>query len=230
MLEAVKPGASEFDIYADVHDAIHRAGAIAHDPFLIMTWGADDVGWSEPPWTQSGGPPRIVEPGDLFMAEMFPTYGGMETQQQMSIAVAPVADEIRALGEVAEACYQAGIEAVRPGATFDQVVDAMLIPVAEADAWTLTPMIHSVSPLGWTGGMGFNRERMPNHLAVPHFKTPVQYQNVELVLTPGMSFAFEPNACRGQRRVNVGGSIVVAAHGAPDELNSLANRMQVVEA
>jgi hypothetical protein len=65
-------------------------------------------------------------------------------------------------------------------------------------------------------------------LAVPSTKTAVDYQNFELVLEEGMSFAFEPNACKGQKRVNVGGSLVVGG-GAPEELNSLPNRLHIVE-
>ncbi len=227
MLDTVRLGASEHDIYAAIQDEIHKGGAIPHDPFLIMTWGADDVGWSEPAWTQSGGPPRLVEPGDLFMVEMFPTYAGLETQQQISIAVAPVEPIIEELGKVARACYLAGIEALRPGRTFEEVVEAMLAPLGAYGGWTVTPMIHSVSPLGWTGGMGFNRAKMPNQLSVPTTKFPVDYQNFELVLEEGMSFAFEPNACKGQRRVNVGGSLVVTGD-RPEELNSLANHLHIV--
>ncbi len=228
MLDTVRVGASEYDIYAAIQDEIHKGGAIPHDPFLIMTWGADDLGWSEPTWTQSGGLPRLMEPGDLFMVEMFPTYGGLETQQQLSVAVAPVEPITQELGKVANDCYLAGTRAMRPGKTFNQLVEAMLAPLDEYGGWTLTPMIHSVSPLGWTGGMGFNREKMPNHLTVPSTKQEVQYQNFELVLEEGMSFAFEPNACFGQNRVNVGGSLVVTAD-EPEELNSLANRLHIVE-
>jgi hypothetical protein len=42
-----------------------------------------------------------------------------------------------------------------------------------------------------------------------------------------MSLAFEPNAC-GQRRVNVGGSVLVT-QGEPEQLNKFANCMRVVE-
>ena len=41
-----------------------------------------------------------------------------------------------------------------------------------------------------------------------------------------MSFAFEPNACKGKRRVNVGGSVMVTA-GEPEQLNKMANRLYV---
>ena len=228
MLAEVTPGASEHAICAAILDAIHRSGAVLNDPFLIMTWGVDDVGWSEPAWTYSGGPPRIVEPGDLFMAELFPAYGGLETQQQMSIAVAPVEPDIEELGKVANQAYTAGLGAARPGNTFDDVVNAMVEPVNDYGGWTLTPMIHCVAPLGWTGGMAVNRERMPNQLTTTPTKTPVDYQNVVLTLRKGMSFAFEPNCCKGQRRVNVGGSIVIA-DGEPEQLNSICNVMHIVE-
>jgi hypothetical protein len=42
-----------------------------------------------------------------------------------------------------------------------------------------------------------------------------------------MSFAFEPNACKGQRCVNVGGTVVVT-NGEPEQLNAAPNRLHVV--
>ena len=230
MLEAVKPGASEFDIYEAIQSEIHRGGAVSHDPFLIMTWGKDDLGWFEPGWTSYGGAPRRVEPGDLIMAELFPAYGGLETQQQMSIAVEPVEPMIEELARVAHRCYEAGIAALKPGNTFAKLADAMLQPVRDIGGWTFTPMLHSVAPLGWTGGMGHNAEAMPEpHRAFAKtFNAGMGGRHVRaLELRENQSFAFEPNACKGQRRVNVGGSVVVTK-GKPEELNKLANYMRVV--
>lgn len=227
MIDAVKPGATEFSVYRAIQEQIHAGGAVMHDPFLIMTWGADDMGWAEPAWAYYGGPPRAVEPGDLIMAELFPAYGGLETQQQMSVAVPPVAPVVAELGAVAARCYDAGIAALRPGRKFSDVWDAMLEPLREIDGWSLTPMIHSVAPLGWVGGMGFNLDRMPDQLK--HFRQAmrVEFGTRDLVLREGMSFAFEPNACKGQRRVNVGGTVVVA-NGEPEQLNTVPNRLHIV--
>ena len=226
MIDAVKPGATEFAVYRAIQEEIHAGGAVMHDPFLIMTWGADDIGWAEPAWAYYGGPPRAVEPGDLIMAELFPAYGGLETQQQMSIAVEPVAAIVTELGGVAARCYDAGIAALRAGQKFSNVWDAMLQPLRDIDGWSLTPMIHSVAPLGWVGGMGFNLDRVPGQLknlrqTMPDFATR------DLTLRENMSFAFEPNACRGRRRVNVGGTVVVTG-GEPQQLNTLPNRLHVV--
>ncbi len=227
MLDTVKPGATEFSVFQAIQDAIHSGGGVSHDPFLIMTWGKDDIGWSEPPWAYYGGAPRKVEPGDLIMAELFPAYGGLETQQQMSVAIAPVEPAIAELGTVARHCYDAGIASLRPGNKFSDVWQAMLKPLEAVNGWSLTPMIHSVAPLGWVGGMGFNLEQMPEHLK--HFRKdmPLEMGGRDIVLKDGMSFAFEPNACRGQRRVNVGGSVVVRGD-TPEQLNTLANRLHVV--
>jgi Xaa-Pro aminopeptidase len=226
MIDVVKPGATEFAVYRAIQEEIHAGGAVMRDPFLIMTWGADDIGWAEPAWAYYGGPPRAVEPGDLIMAELFPAYGGLETQQQMSIVVEPVAPIVAELGEVAARCYDAGIAALRAGQKFSDVRDAMLRPLRDIDGWSLTPMIHSVAPLGWVGGMGFNLDRMPDQLrnlrqTMPDFATR------DLTLREKMSFAFEPNACKGHRRVNVGGTVVVT-RGEPEQLNMLPNRLRVV--
>jgi Xaa-Pro aminopeptidase len=228
MIDTVRVGASEFTIYQVIQEAIHAGGGVPHDPFLIMTWGKDDIGWAEPAWGYYGGPPRRVEPGDLIMAELFPSYGGLETQQQMSVVVAPVEPIIAELGDVAARCYDAGIGALRPGKTFNDVWQAMLEPLKAIDGWTLTPMIHSVSPLGWVGGMGHNMAQLPPELQPFRSGIAFDHGGTGLVLREGMSFAFEPNACKGHRRVNVGGSVVVTA-GEAEQLNTLPNRLHVVD-
>ena len=39
-------------------------------------------------------------------------------------------------------------------------------------------------------------------------------------MQPGMVFAFEPNACIGTHRVNIGGTVIVTATGC-EELNHI---------
>jgi Xaa-Pro aminopeptidase len=43
----------------------------------------------------------------------------------------------------------------------------------------------------------------------------------QAVLQPGMVLAFEPNACIGHHRVNIGGTVIVTATGC-EELNHIA--------
>jgi Xaa-Pro aminopeptidase len=44
------------------------------------------------------------------------------------------------------------------------------------------------------------------------------------ILQPGMVFAFEPNACLGHHRVNIGGTVVVTKTGC-EELNDIPTRV-----
>lgn len=229
MIDACKPGATEFEIYCAIQHEIHAAGAVSHDPFLIMSWGRDDIGWSEPAWTYSGGPPRRLEPGDIVCAELFPVYAGLETQQQIAVALAPVEPETTALAEVAKQSYLAGVEAARTGQTFAALEAAMLAPVLKADCWTFTPLIHSISPLGWIGGMAKNLDKVPPAVLPFREQMDVKMGDAEhvLVLRKGMSFAFEPNACRGQRRINIGGTVLVDDKKG-EELNTIVNQLHIL--
>ena len=106
------------------------------------------------------------------------------------------------------------------------VLEQQVEPLKEIDGWSLTPMIHSVAPLGWVGGMGFNLGHMPPALKSFRQAMQVEFGTRDLMLREGMSFAFEPNACKGQNRVNVGGTVVVTS-GEPEELNTAPNRLHV---
>lgn len=229
MIETCKPGASEYEIYCAIQHEIHASGAVSHDPFLIMSWGRDDIGWSEPAWTYSGGEPRRLEPGDLVCAELFPVYAGLETQQQVAVVLAPAEPEIEELGEIAKQSYTAGVAACRTGRSFTELEQAMLEPVLKANCWTFTPLIHSIAPLGWIGGMAKNLDKVPP--AVQPFRDQMDIKmgsmEKELELKKGMSFAFEPNACRGQRRVNIGGTVLVDDEKG-EQLNSLVNQLHVI--
>jgi len=50
---------------------------------------------------------------------------------------------------------------------------------------------------------------------------------LEHPLAEGMLFSFEPNACHGRHRVNIGGTVAVGPSG-PEELNTLPCRLHEV--
>lgn len=209
-------------------DAIHRNGARPADPFLIMTLGPADIGWFEPPWEQAGGPPREIKEGDLMSSELFPTYAGAETQQQMTLVFGehdPVLDE---LDEIAQQCFRAGVEQCKPGKSFfKDVCEAMVQPVLDSGCRQHTPMIHTVNPLVWVSPMGVNREQYSAFANYPGAMRPIPHSDEDLILEAGVVFAFEPNACKGDRRVNLGGAVVVT-DGEPEILNDLPNRLNPV--
>jgi len=225
MVQVSRPGVREDEIYATVMDVIFRHGAGTHQPSLIIRSGVDTLGWGPPEWgADRSVPPRTIQTGDLVYAELMTTCGGMETQQQVTISMGPLTAQRKHLGEVARAAYDAGLESLRPGASFIDVCDAMGKPVAEAGCWHLSPHIHSVSPATLIGHLHVGAQ---NFFADEYpFLRPVP-PTMDAEIKEGMTFSFEPNACIARERVNIGGSVVVGAD-AVEELNSLPCHIIVV--
>lgn len=227
MLDATRPGVPETEIYAAVQHAIYVHGADAWWPHLNLSVGADDLGWGPPLWIYRGGEPRLIREGDLVQAEIFPCYAGAETQQQMAVAVGPVPDLHHQLGQIARQSYDAGLAAIRPGATLGDVCADMFAPIREhPENWTLSPVVHTLGPGPFVSNLGYNIENSPVRAFLPAVKEMIG-KGQDTVLQPGMILALEPNVCRGQTRVNIGGTVLVTADGA-EELNALPNHLNVV--
>jgi Xaa-Pro aminopeptidase len=225
LLDTARPGVSEAELYAAATGAVYRAGLTLTPPSLIVKSGRDFLSWGPPEWGVGAVAPRVVGRGELISTEIMPSYGGIETQQQMMIATEPVDPMWRELEGVARRSYDAGLAALMPGATFFEVCEAMAVPLREAGCWHLSPLIHGVSPAYLLGTLHGNAEQFFAD-QYPWFQTIPAL--TDAVLAEGMLFAFEPNACRGRTRVNIGGTVAVGASG-PIELNSLPLRMHVVE-
>lgn len=227
MLEATATGVPETEIYAAVQHAIFAHGADAWWPHLNLAVGADDLGWGPPIWIYRGGEPRIVREGDLVQAEIFPCYAGAETQQQMAVAVGPVPDLHYELAEVADRSLAEGAKVLKAGVTLGAVAEAMFAPIREnPDYWTLSPLVHTLGPGPFVSNLGYNIENSPVRQINPRV-AEMTGKGQDTVLEAGMIIAFEPNVCKGQTRVNIGGTVVVTETGFED-LNDLPNRMCVV--
>ncbi|MBI4525842.1 MAG: aminopeptidase P family protein [Deltaproteobacteria bacterium] len=157
----MRPGVSERALYADIMKTICESGAAVRYPRLILHTGADNLSWGPPVWQYQAQPPRFLQTGDLVQAEIFPCYGGLEAQQQMSVSLKPVNSVNAECAAVARKSYEAGLKALRPGRTFQQVCDAMEEPLRAAGCWHLTPLLHSLNPLGWTSATQVGIEQMP---------------------------------------------------------------------
>jgi Xaa-Pro dipeptidase len=219
MIETARPGVSELDLTAEVMYTIFKAGAFSPPPFLILHSGPTTLSWGPPIWRFQGGTTRILQEGDMVLAEIFPRYGGFESQQQLAIALKPVDETHLECAEIARRCYEAGLEALRPGTTFHQVADTMEKVIKGAGCWHITPLIHSLSPLAWVG-------RVEASTAGDQGKGA--WKSTDLSIESGMVFELEPNAHRGNHRVNIGGTVVVTETGV-EELNHLPTRMHVAD-
>lgn len=226
MIEVTKAGTRESEIYAAVISVIYGHGAFPPSPRLLLTTGQDNVSWGPPIWTYGAISPRVVQNGDVVQAEIFSCYGGIETQQQMAVAVMPVSSLNRECADVARRSYEAGLKALCPGRTFREVVEAMEMPLAEAGCWHLTPLVHSLAPLVWVGPAFVRIDQLPGIHKYPSVK-PMMPWGDELIIKANMLFELEPNACKGKHRVNIGGTVVVTEDGAK-ELNKLPTEMWVI--
>jgi Xaa-Pro aminopeptidase len=225
ILDVARPGVRDSDLFAAIVEESYRAGLTLTPPSVIVKTGKDTISWGPPEWGYSDDPPRVIEAGDLVTCELMPTYAGIETQQQVQVVMGRMTAQQRKLADLARASYDVGLATIKPGITFLELNDAMAKPVLDAGCWHLSPMIHSVAPAMLLGSLHGGAQA---HLAdeFPWFRPIPPAQDG--VLAEGMLFSFEPNACIGRERVNIGGTVVVGASG-PEELNSLPCNLLEVE-
>ncbi len=214
-------GVGEEVIYAEAVREMYRFGIGLRYPNIVMNSGPATLAWGPPRWTTRGEPPRQLERGDLMQAELMPMCGNQEIQVQMTVAIDPLDRINRKCERVARLSYEAGLEALRPGITFDELVNAMAEPLKITGCWCYTPLVHSVGPHFLLGRPAINMENV--NLGV-RFVGPIEGPARTAVLKPGMVLAFEPNACLGRHRVNIGGTVVVTESGC-EELNRIPTRV-----
>ena len=156
MLKMAKPGISELEITAEVLYTIFKNCAFSPQPFLILHSGPETVSWGPPIWRYQGGPTRVLQKGDVVLAEIFPRYGGFESQQQMAIALQPVDEIHMECARLARRAYEVGLEVLRPGVSFNKLADEMEKPIKEAGCWHISPMLHSFATRLGGEGRGFH--------------------------------------------------------------------------
>jgi Xaa-Pro aminopeptidase len=227
MAEVTRPGVSEAEIYAEMMRETYRWGCDARYPFLSLQSGPANIGWGAPRWLLRAEPPRRVQRGDLVQAEIHTLYGGQEAQVQMSVALDPIDADNRNCEVAARRAYEAGLNAVKPGARFADVVRAMEAPIRDAGCWSKTPLLHTLS-FGGTGFTSVNRAQLKGtrEEKVEGQANP-GIRRGELVLQAGMGLELEPNACLNTHRVNIGSGVLVTAAGC-EALNELPTRVHHV--
>jgi Xaa-Pro aminopeptidase len=215
--EVTAPGVGEEVVFAEATREMLRHGIGVRYPVIVMNSGPHTLSWGPPRWTTSGEAPRVLQRGDLMQAELMPLCGNQEIQVQMTVALDPLDETNQKCERVALASYAAGIKAMKPGMTFADLLAVMEEPLKSAGCWGYTPLLHSVGPHFLAGRTQVNQDQV---------KLDVRYAGASAarqrhaVLQPGMVFAFEPNACIGNHRVNIGGTVIVTPTGC-EELNHI---------
>ncbi|NBE93074.1 aminopeptidase P family protein [Nonomuraea sp. KC401] len=221
MVETAAPGVSESEVYAAGMYEGYRRGTL---PAAMHFWsGPDQVASGLPEWGYRPKAPRVLREGDVIYAEVFCAFGGRHTQHQVTIAVGDVHEDFHRAGDVARAAYDAGLEALRPGRTFGELVDAVHKPILAADGSVYSIAVHSLNPGLALGAIRTDVGELPgaeDYPSVPEGGTLF----ADMVLQPGMTFVLEPNYAFGRRMVHLGGTVVVG-EDLPVQLNPYTARI-----
>ncbi|MCA1646413.1 MAG: M24 family metallopeptidase [Chloroflexi bacterium] len=223
MRDVTEVGVGEEVIFAEVVREVIRHGMHLRYPEIVMNSGPHTLAWGPPRWTTRAEPPRRLARGDIVCAEIMPTYGNQEVQVQMSVALDPIDATNQKCEAVSRESYEVALRVLKPGLGFADLVNEMAQPLRVAGCWAYTPLVHSVSPHFLLGRTPVNQENLD--LGVRYVGPAGDQRPVRNVpLQAGMVLALEPNACLGNHRVNIGGTVIVTQTGC-DELNVMPTRL-----
>jgi Xaa-Pro aminopeptidase len=139
LIKAVKPGASETDLYARIMAAGYESGGKPEFALLGSTSMADpDMPY---PWHIPSE--RVVQQGDIVLNEISVSYGFSSGQLIVPIAVGEPLPEYWELYEIARHTLDSVAKTLRPGATQDDILEAAR-PITDAGLIAQAPIIH-----GW---------------------------------------------------------------------------------
>ncbi len=191
--EAVKVGRPQYELVADVEAYLRSRGC--PDNFMILGSGGKDVLGMTPPSD------RRIAAGDLVTTELTPCVEGYYVQICRTVVVGPASEAQRRAFAVYRAALEAGIAAVKPGATAADVARA------ENDVFRNYGLGDYVTSK-WTRvrghGLGLFCDSKPHIL-----------ENVDTPLVPGMALIVHPNTYHPEVGYLVlGDSVVVTETGA----------------
>jgi Xaa-Pro dipeptidase len=190
---AVRPGRRQYELVADVEAHLRSVGC--PDNFMIIGSGGRDVLGMTPPSE------RRIASGDLVTTELTPSVEGYFAQICRTLVVGRASDAQRRAFDLFREALEAGIAAVRPGATAADVARA------ENDVFRKHGLGEYTSSK-WTRvrghGLGLFCDSKPHLL-----------EDVDTPLIPGMALIVHPNTYHPEVGYLVlGDAVVVTAQGA----------------
>jgi Xaa-Pro aminopeptidase len=205
MLAVAAPGVTEAEVYAAGMAAAFRLGCQAG---MLMWSGPGFVAWGPPSWSYRPEPPRVLQAGDVLLAEVVSRFGMKETGHQVAIAIGDPHPDIETAAAIARASYTEGLRAARVGNSFGDLAEAMLAPLKQAGSWPIHPLVRALNPFGPVAGVGRGLDQVPQARRYGRL-AEIPTMGGELPLAPGMSWAFGPSAVIGGRSVSLGGTVVI---------------------
>lgn len=144
--------------------------------------------------------PRVLEDGDIINIDVTTNLQGWHGDTSRTVFVGKPSPEAAHVVQVAERALQLGIDAVRPGARFNVIGEAIEDFVRSMGCTVVREF----------GGHGIGR-RMHQDPHVHHDRQRI----AQPILRPGMCFTIEPMVCLGRRELRFldDGWTVVTADG-----------------
>jgi Xaa-Pro aminopeptidase len=153
---------------------------------------------------------------------------GFESQQQIDVSIGEPDALLRELEDVCIESYEAGMAALRPGIRFAELAAIMDEPLKRSKTWNTGPMVQTVAPVIYNSATRIDPGVDPALAHLPKLPSGLGLDG-DFEITEGVAFAFEPNALRDGKRVCIGGTVMLTSRGI-EELNTIANRLVVVDA
>jgi D-alanyl-D-alanine dipeptidase len=197
-------GRRELDVAADLADLLRRHG---HEQVDFTVVGSGPNGAN--PHHEAGE--RVIETGDAVVLDFGGLMYGYGSDTTRTVAVGEVSDEVREVHEVVRQAQQAGVDAVRPGVSCQDIDRAARAVITEA-------------------GYGEQFIHRTGHgIGVTTHEPPYMVEGEEQPLVPGMCFSVEPGIyLAGRFGVRIEDIVTVTADG-PRRFNTTDHGLATVE-
>jgi Xaa-Pro aminopeptidase len=197
-------GRREVDVAADLADLLREFG---HEQVDFTIVGSGPNGSN--PHHEAGE--RVIKPGDAVVLDFGGLRFGYGSDTTRTVCVGEPTAEIREVHEVVRLAQQAGVDAVRPGVSCQEIDRAARTVIR--DAGYGEQFIH----------------RTGHGIGVTTHEPPYMVEGEEQPLVPGMCFSVEPGIyLAGRFGVRIEDIVTVTAEGG-QRLNNTDHGLRVVE-
>jgi Xaa-Pro aminopeptidase len=202
LMEACRPGATDWDLLAAARDAYTRMGARDHICYICVT----DM--SDPDRDVPGQVPegRTIHRGSVVTFELSASVAAEYPGQILrTVCIGEPSDEYRRMHETAMTARSAVREHIRAGVPAHALVDASSA-IEEAGYTTTDDLFHGLG-MGYLEPIGTSASRVPAH-------------RPRVSLETGMAIVVQPNVTRADHRAGVQtGEMVLVTDGGFEDIH-----------
>jgi Xaa-Pro dipeptidase len=205
LLAAAQPGMREFELAAEIYCDMKAIGA--EDNFLLMSASQHNLA------VRAAGR-RVLEKGDIILAEITPCYAGQFAQICRTVVLGEVTPLLSDKYGLLQDAMRRGMEAAIPGATVAQATRAMneVLTAAGYGDYCRPPYMRVRGH-----GLGITSDR-PGDL----------HDESDVVFEEGMVFVLHPNQYIPEAGYLMCGETVVVSHNGAISLSERDSELDVI--